>query len=235
MVKPRLLLCALLMAGSVWATDRTPVTGDTDAAEVDAEVLLHNRLVTDAEINEYFEFMMRPDAKALAEWRNLLPEARASRIAEYRSGYDQARMRIPVLRDLSPKERSALEAMAPLLAASAASADSARERLLAYSDEEYRVIVAAGVALIEARRRHGDTDRRTRRWTQLTEGFPPEIAFLRPELIRVVDNSCDIFLHKGIGRGIGYGVRLQEDGRATLTSFDDYESWQRTQIKLDEE
>jgi hypothetical protein len=235
MMKTALVLCALLTAGPVSAMDRTPVVADIDAADADAEVLAYNRLVTDAEINEYFEFMIRPDAKALAEWHNLLPETRASRIAEYRSVHDQARTRIPVLRELSPKERSDLEAMAPFLAASAASADSARERLLAFSDDDYRIIVAAGIALIEARRKRGDTDRRTRGWTQLTQDFPQEIAFLRPELIRVMDNSCDIFLHKGIGRGIGYGVRQHEDGRASLSSFDDYESWQRTQIKLGEE
>ncbi len=236
-MKTRLALCALWLAGVAWANDHGVAFPHADAetaAAEEAEALSHNRLVTDAEINEYFEFMIRPDEKALTEWRNLLPEVRTERITEYRNAFDKSRKRIPVLRDMSPKERSDLEAMAPFLAASAASADSARERLLAYSDDDYRVILAAGIELITTRRNGGGAKGHRYRWTQITEDFPLQIAFLRPELVRVLDDSCHIYLHKGIGRGIGYVVHWHQDERWVISSIDEYESWQRTEIKLRE-
>ncbi|MDZ4814432.1 MAG: hypothetical protein SGI99_17750 [Pseudomonadota bacterium] len=238
MMRPGSVLCALLVAGLVRANDGARISVETDGSSAFADtaaVLLHNQLVSNDEIDEYFEFMLRPDANALTEWRNLLPAVRDERIAQYRSAHDEAQMRIPVLRDMSPKERSELEHWAPYLAERAASASSARDRLLTDSDDDYRTIIAAGIKLIAARHIAGHAVLRHGIWTPGVKDFPQEIAFLRPEFIRVTDDRCAIFLHKGIGRGIGYEVRLHEDERWIISSFDEYESWQRTEIKLRDE
>jgi hypothetical protein len=228
-----LMFCQGALAAS---SDRAFSDVEASSQHADGEraaVLSHNRRVSDADIEAYMEFVAQRDEQGLAEWRALDPEVRAEHIAEHRRAYDDAGLRIPTLGDLSSDDRAAMEQMAPFLAVSAASARFARERLLTYSDAEYRAILAAGRALIEARRRHAGEAKSTSRWTQITKDVPAELAFLTPELIRVWDDGCDVYLHKGFGTGIGYGIGAQEGDRWTISSFDEYESWQRTEIRLD--
>jgi hypothetical protein len=50
-------------------------------------------------------------------------------------------------------------------------------------------------------------------------------------LIYLTDKNCQLFLHKGIGKGIGFSVS-KEKGEWRLWSFNEYKSWERHEVKL---
>ena len=73
--------------------------------------------------------------------------------------------------------------------------------------------------------------------TQLRAGYrnltatPQALEFLHPDLVRIGRNSCEVFVLKGMGKGVGFREH-RADGVWRLFWFDEYESLDEHEIAL---
>jgi len=58
---------------------------------------------------------------------------------------------------------------------------------------------------------------------------PDDLTFVDPDLLRIQGNRCVIFLQRHVGRGYGLEVKQTDQG-LKLFRFDEFESWERTEI-----
>lgn len=56
--------------------------------------------------------------------------------------------------------------------------------------------------------------------------------FMQIDFIRLSHNSCEVFLYKGPGKGVGYVVNKQSKQKTDFYWFNDFENWDRHPIKL---
>jgi hypothetical protein len=226
-------ICAitLLLVTTACASNKPVSTNTPDFAFSDIESLLqgpskselarvrqHNAAITDGAIEAWMLFsLLQPDA--LRMFQAHTPEARAAWLRDYRKDFDNNGIEIPVLRNYSA-------AQLLLMRLSWGEQITARTKLKNTSAQEYQHIVQACAALI-ARRLASPPGQKHPLWTQLYSA--PELAFLNPVMLRIGDDQCWIYLHKGVGKGIGFEVS-KHSGKWTIASFDDYLSWQRKEI-----
>jgi hypothetical protein len=234
----RLLRCrralfatAILFLAIGCASHKPVATKPTELAFSDVESLLqgpskserarvrqHNAAITDREIEAWMLFsLLQPDA--LRMFQAHTPEARAAWLREYRKDFDGNGMEIPVLRNYSA-------AQLILMRLSWGEQITARAKIQNTSARQHQHIIQACAALI-AQRLASPLGQKHPLWTQLYSA--PELAFLNPDLLRISDDQCWIYLHKGVGKGIGFEVS-KHFGKWTIASFDEYQSWQRKEI-----
>jgi opacity protein-like surface antigen len=223
-------------AADTAATDANPHTVasvfDQSEEESVAEILRHNDSVTDAEIAAWHEFMLEHNEAELLAWRNQLPSERSAFVANQRKAHNEARVRLSTLRTLSAKERADLEEMLAIVGPHSARINPLRELMAAMDEDAHRVIFAEGIKL--ATRFADRAAVRARGSDNLRQSdVPSSLDFIAPDLIRCSRDACSIFLHKGVGAGLGYAVELDPDRGWLLYTFDHYRSWERTEIVLD--
>jgi hypothetical protein len=191
----------------------------------------HNSAVTDDEIIAWFEFDLMHDNFALQEWRNkiLTIKQRKSWLIEYRSANDRNNAKIPILASFTAKELEQMAALAPLRARMYAKVRWARTKISASTYAQHEQITQACIALIGAKKPQKGMRRRSPE--RATSNFPESLDFLQLDMMDIDNRACSFYLQKGPGKGIGYHVELSPVG-ATLSSFDQYVSWQRKEISL---
>jgi hypothetical protein len=56
--------------------------------------------------------------------------------------------------------------------------------------------------------------------------------FMQIDFIRLSHSSCEVFLYKGPGKGVGYVVSKHSNNTSEFFWFNDFESWDRHPIVL---
>ncbi|MGO4892216.1 hypothetical protein [Flavobacterium sp. W21_SRS_FM6] len=57
-------------------------------------------------------------------------------------------------------------------------------------------------------------------------------AFMSIDFIRLSHKTCEVFLYKGPGKGVGFVVKQQAEQNPGFYWFNDYESWDRHPVEL---
>lgn len=188
-----------------------------------------NKTVADEEMVEFFELIFKYHPKNLADFQSQSPEERQAFLAMHRDLANQAGVQISTLRGLGEDELRRMDEMAKWDADAAILAEDALSRLRNYSTEEYRAIVDEAVKMI-SNFDPSSADHLGRE--TFIGGFPKGLAFIKPEIVYVGEDWCLIYLHKGIGRGIGYSIAKSDSGEWTIAWFNEYADWKRTPIDL---
>lgn len=204
---------------------------DSDATfdEARQEALEFNKTVTDEEMVEFFELIFKYHPENIAGFRSQSPEERKAFLAMYRQIANDVGVKISTLRGMDEDQLREMDELAKNDAEQAMLSAEALNRLHSYSTEEYRSILDEAVKLIgkfDSAATHA-LSRQT-----LFEDFPDGLAFIRPDLIHVGEDWCVIYLHKAIGRGIGYRIDQDDSGEWTIAWFNEYAAWENTPIDL---
>jgi hypothetical protein len=182
-------------------------------------IIKKNAAISDRDIEAWMVFALVEPA-ALKNWQAQSAKARVEWLQKYREEFNSRAEKIPTLSDFPAAELV-------FMRAAWISQITARTRLANTPHQEHQRIAKVCVKLI-SRRTAVAKQQRPPLWTQTYSS--PGLAFLNPVLIRVADESCWIFLDKGIGVGIGF--ELKKNGQYwQLASFDEYLSWKRKVIK----
>ncbi len=201
-------------------------------AESEADILRHNDSVTDAEIEAWHEYMLQHNEAELLGWRNQLPSERSEFVAKERRAHNEAKRRLDTLRTMSAKERAEMDSTLAIFGPHIAKISPARELMASLDSTAHREVLEAGIELVLSRLEPGTVDSRGIQNLKQSQ-IPRRLDFLAPQLVRCLDDVCFIYLHKGIGAGMGYQVEFVEDRGWLLYSFDHYRGWDRTEIELE--
>jgi len=190
-----------------------------------------NSKVSDDEIVEFLEFKYQIDEVLLAELRNDMADKEKLNefIFKYREFHNNAGIRIPVLTDMTKEDRIRMMQMFKMSKELHYEAKEAEEILSKITNDQLLIALNEGKKLIGQydsfnKEPYDDT-------IKIWDDFPKALDFLNLRLIYLGENGCTLFLHKGIGRGIGLSIGMENDVY-TLYKFNEYESWQRDEIKL---
>ncbi len=194
------------------------------------EALEFNKTVTDQEMVEFFELIYKYHPRNLADFQNQTAEERDAYLAEVRIAHNEVGVKLSTLRGMDEEQLLEMDALAKWDAEQAVLAEDAISRLRNYSIEEYRIIVDEAAKLVSNYDSSSadHLDRQT-----FLDDFPGGLAFIRPDMIHVVEDWCLIYLQKGIGRGIGYHIDQSDSGEWTIAGFNEHVDWGRTRIELD--
>lgn len=214
-----LLACLLLML--VTGANGQNADGDSDKREIAA----FNASVSDAEIADWLAVVVQYDPVERAEWRALTPDARAKVIANHRRAFAHGNQRLFTLRGLSAEELEAFHVSMQWRGEALQSARAARLLMPTLSAEQHKLIRDTCIHEIAG------YEKAPRLHKILGTPTPKALEFLRPQLVRIDSDTCDVFLAKGMGKGAGFKVR-QVDGAWRLYRFDQYESWEEHEIAL---
>lgn len=66
----------------------------------------------------------------------------------------------------------------------------------------------------------------------LTPDKAPSFSFLDISFVRYNNLSCEVFLYKVPGKGLGFSVYKSKSSEYEFAWFNDFESWDRHEIKL---
>lgn len=180
-----------------------------------------NAQVTDADVFAYIRELLKGDPERLAEvdantveQRNMVQTMRA----------DSRCLKLPRLADLSPKEADELAVMSEVLGNRSAKARWALDAMTRHDATDFRQFIDGCITLL------AQQPKGKRLMRRIHHNLPKALVERGVEMVDLSPKSCSIFLQKGMGAGIGYGVSLVPDGRHVLTSFNHYRSWESTQM-----
>lgn len=212
----RLLLALLFLL------QLTVAFGQDDDSE-EREVAAFNAAVSDADIADFLALEVQYDPVDSAAWSALTPEARALKVGEIRRAHEKNHLRLSTLRGLSAKEFDSLRQTMQFRAMLMQSLRTARAVMPTLGPEQHQLI--RDTCVLEMSGSNPRAPLRSRTPT------PPALEFLHPDLVRIHRDRCEVFLHKGMGMGVGFRVH-RADGAWRLFWFDEYEAWDEHEIAL---
>ena len=113
-------------------------------------------------------------------------------------------------------------------------AKKAEDKLLSYSNIEYKIIRETCVNMLEnhLQRTLNDNEKQYK-YIYKNKNIPNKLRFISPQYITINTQikRCSIFLHKGIGRGIGYKVD-RYNNKWIISWFNEYIDWNKHEIKI---
>ena len=157
------------------------------------------------------------------------PEKLKTFLFNYRKSHNEAGMKLPTLKGLSEKEIRELKMVLKYKKEEHYKSIDADKKIQSLSKEQLNTIVQESKKLID----NFDKIKKEspERTVKISDDFPSRLSFLELDLIYLTDTNCRLFLHKGIGKGIGFSVS-KEQGEWRLWSFNEYKSWERHEVKL---
>jgi hypothetical protein len=148
-----------------------------------------------------------------------------------RDYYASVGLSLPEQVELFKKSPELQELMAQTWSNDTLGISYAEEVILSLTKKNYQTIVEVAKTFIQDKElpkgRHG--------WATISENYPKQLDFINIEMIRVNEQSCKIYLYKGIGsiKSIGYEVNKQESGEWNLYYFNYLKSWDKILIDID--
>jgi hypothetical protein len=218
----------------LYQTSKSPrVEGNDKQSEVvnklgqpNKEISNFNDSITDAELDEYFEFTFKYSLTRLAQFREMTIEDKGSYYAAYRKQFSNMGMKIPTLRGGSKKERNQIEELNKFNGKSMEKAYSAIEIIQTLSVEDYNEMIDVCIDLLKI---HSPSDGSWDDIKIIKENFPQQLENLDLHLITLSKDSCMLMLQKGIGKGVGFSVSWHKN-EWVVNKINDYKSWERPEV-----
>ncbi|TQV76598.1 hypothetical protein FLL45_01175 [Aliikangiella marina] len=195
------------------------------------ESIEFNASISDKDIIEYLEFKYEFDPDMLKQLQDTKSDSEKLNtfLFNYRNSHNEAGIQLPTLKGLSEKEIGELKKVLEYKREEHYESLDAAKRVQSLSKEQLNTIVQEGKLLIEKFDKIKQNS--SERTIKILDGFPTGLSFLKLDLIYLTEKSCRFFLHKGIGKGIGFSVS-KEKGEWRLWSFNEYKSWERYEVEL---
>lgn len=196
------------------------------------EAIEFNKGVTNEEIIEFIEFQYEIDPDMLKQFQDSIngPEKREMFFSNYRKQHNNAGIKLSTLKGMSKEDVAQLREIFKFKKQEYYESIEADKKLNALSNSQLLIVKEEGIELIKS---YGTLNKDSAEGAiKIIDSFPEKLDFLELKLIYLTDNNCQLFLHKGIGKGIGFSISKYQ-GEWTLWSFNDYKSWDRHEVKFD--
>jgi len=177
-------------------------------------------LVKDSDIADWIDFELQVDPQASAQWQQLDTKARRARIDEVRAFYVKMGVDITVPSNMTSVERKQMLFIVQVHHVKVKKLNAARELMGSFGSAQFRQIKTSCGRLL-------NQYQNVRSYRNIE--VPDDLTFVDPDLLRIQGNRCVIFLQRHVGRGYGLEVKQTDQG-LKLFRFDEFESWERTEI-----
>ncbi|MBL4659535.1 MAG: hypothetical protein JKY19_04205 [Alcanivoracaceae bacterium] len=189
-----------------------------------------NYKMSDKALLVHIEKMMKYLPEILSDIKNQDKAQKKQTLNNFREYYASAGLSIPEQIESFKNSPELQEFSAKIWANDTLGVEYAEEVLLNLAKQEYQTIIEVAKELML------DTqlprDRRGR--ITITEKYPEKLDFINIEMIRISEQTCKIYLYKGIGgmKSIGYIVKQEKNGKWNLYHFNYLNNWDKTLIDI---
>lgn len=181
------------------------------------EAIEFNRTVKDKEIEDFFIRSLKYQPNELKEFLNSSIDQKKIIIENIRTSHEQQFVKIPILRGLSELELEQLDQVFEYKTHAMKEADFAVNIIEGLSESKLQIVLTQCVDISK-----NNSNKLNK---VFGDDIPKEFNFLYPKALYLNSNSSRIFLHKGIGKGIGLSCKKNTDGIWKLYYFNEYQSW----------
>lgn len=179
-------------------------------------------------LKDMFKYMPEEYDKLVKSDENKMKES----LNNVRHYYSELGMSIPEQIKLFESSPEMKEFMAKTWFNDTVVVEYAEKTLLNLSKNEYQTIINAARKLISDREQYKNN---RYRGIVITDDFPEILDFIKIESIRIYQNSCDIYLYKGIGsmKSIGFHISKDNDEVWNIYHFNNLESYDKHLIDVE--